>query len=67
MDRGLNSVHFDRTAWFEQFSSPANSVGHARAAIRLLLATAPQNSLDLQEEPLGLVRSIVLDAAYQLK
>ncbi|HKE39050.1 MAG TPA: DUF1800 domain-containing protein [Casimicrobiaceae bacterium] len=67
MGRGLDSVHFDSAAWLAQFDSLADAADRSDAAVRLLLAVAPQNVPDARDEPLALVRGIVLDASYQLK
>jgi len=66
MERGLASVHLDSARWLAQF--PGTTPGErAREAQRLLLATAPQQTADLDVDSLALVRGFVLDAAYQLK
>ncbi len=67
MDRGLNSVQFDSTAWLAQFGALPDGTQRVDAATRLLLATAPQAAPDPKSEPLVLVRGIVLDVSYQLK
>ncbi len=67
MDRGLNSVQFDSAAWFAQFGVVPDAAQRTDAAMKLLLATAPQAPPDPRSEPLAMVRGIVLDVAYQLK
>jgi uncharacterized protein (DUF1800 family) len=71
MDRGLASVRFDSEAWFAQLRPPAAAPqdvrDHVQAATRLVLAIAPQTPHEPTDEPLTLVRQLVLDAAYQLK
>jgi hypothetical protein len=67
MDRGLNSVQFDSTAWLAQFGAMPDATQRADASTRLLLATSPQAAPDPNSEPLAMVRSIVLDVSYQLK
>jgi hypothetical protein len=46
---------------------PTRRADRIDAAVRLLLAVAPQNAPDARDEPLAFVRGIVLDASYQLK
>jgi hypothetical protein len=65
MDRGLRSVQFESATWFAQFK--ATDATRTDAAMRLLLAYAPQSAPDPASDPLAMVRHIVLDAAYQLK
>lgn len=65
IDRGLRSVQFASDTWFAQLK--ATDTTRADAAMRLLLAYAPQSAPDPAGEPLAIVRHIVLDAAYQLK
>ena len=65
MDRGLKSVHFDSSQWFDTLETAPD--GRAAAASRVLLAYAPQQQIDAVGEPLAIVRQIVLDDAYQLK
>jgi uncharacterized protein (DUF1800 family) len=65
MDRGLRSVQFESTTWFAQFKITDST--RSDAAMRLLLAYAPQSAPDPASDPLTMVRHIVLDAAYQLK
>ena len=67
MERGLNSVTFDSSAWLAQFGHVQADAREADAATRFLLATAPQAKPDPHSEPLVMVRGIVLDVAYQLK
>ena len=67
MDRGMQSVHFDSAAWFARLGSPSVAGDRSGAAERLLLATSPQTALAQTDEPLSIVRALVLDAAYQLK
>ena len=66
MQRALASVHFDSARWMAQFPGGKSSERNA-AAMHLLLATAPQRSIDPDSDSLTLVRSVLLDAAYQLK
>ena len=65
MDRGLRSVQFESATWLAQLK--ATDVTRTDAAMRLLLAYAPQSAPDPASDPLAMVRHIVLDAAYQLK
>ena len=65
IERGLRSVRFDGTAWLADLETGERS--GADAAMRMLLAYAPQAAPDPTSAPLALVRQIVLDAAYQLK
>jgi hypothetical protein len=65
IERGLKSVRFDSDAWLAELGTDERS--RAGAAMRLLLAYAPQAAPDPSSPPLALVRQIVLDAAYQLK
>ena len=70
IDRGVNSVHFDATAWSTQLdTSRAHGAAGAQqdSAVRLLLAVAPQTSPKPGANTRALVRDITLDAAYQLK
>jgi uncharacterized protein (DUF1800 family) len=71
MERGLASVQFDSEAWFGRLRGPEGGPedmrDRAQAATRLLLAVAPQTPHEPTDEPLTLVRHLVLDAAYQLK
>jgi uncharacterized protein (DUF1800 family) len=71
MDRGLASVKFDREGWFARLGLPEGAPedvrDRAQAATRLLLAVPPQTPHEPTDEPLTLVRRLVLDAAYQLK
>jgi uncharacterized protein (DUF1800 family) len=71
MERGLASVQFDGNAWFARLSGPEGAPedmrDRAQAATRLLLALAPQTPHEPTDQPLALVRHVVLDAAYQLK
>jgi len=67
MDRGLDSVQFDSAAWFAQFGVLPDAPQRTDAAMKLLLAAAPQIPPDPHSEPLATVRGIVLDVAYQLK
>jgi len=66
MNRGINSLHFDSATWLAQLR-PTRDATRAEAATRLLLAAEPQNATDPRDEPLAMVRGIVLDASYQLK
>jgi hypothetical protein len=65
MDRGLRSVQFESATWLAQLK--ATDATRTDAAMRLLLAYAPQSAPDPASDPLAMVRHIVLDAAYQLK
>ena len=65
MDRGLRSVQFESATWLAQLKAP--DANRTDAAMRLLLAYAPQSAPDPASDPLTMVRHIVLDAAYQLK
>jgi uncharacterized protein (DUF1800 family) len=65
IDHGLRSVQFASDTWFAQLK--ATDATRADAAMRLLLAYAPQSAPDPGSESLAIVRHIVLDAAYQLK
>jgi uncharacterized protein (DUF1800 family) len=71
IERGLASVQFDSKAWFAQLAPPEGAPedvrDRAQAATRLVLAITPQTPHEPTGEPLGLVRQLVLDAAYQLK
>ena len=67
MERGMQSVQFDSAKWMSQVSSAPDPARRAADAERVLLATAPQAEPDAPGDPLALVRSLVLDAAYQLK
>jgi uncharacterized protein (DUF1800 family) len=67
MERGMSGVPFQSGVWLAQFDTARGSAGRSSAASRLLLATAPQSAPDANSEPLALVRSLVQDAAYQLK
>jgi len=71
MDRGLASVKFDREGWFARLGLPTGAPedvrDRAQAATRLLLAIPPQTPHEPTDEPLTMVRQLVLDAAYQLK
>jgi uncharacterized protein (DUF1800 family) len=67
MDRGIASLHFDSAAWLAQFHAARDATARADAATRMLLAAAPQAAPDPGDEPLAMVRGIVLDASYQLK
>ncbi len=65
MDRGLKSVQFESETWLAQIKTTDTT--RSTAAMRLLLAYAPQSAPDPASEPLAMVRHIVLDAAYELK
>ncbi len=66
MERRLDQTHLDSAAWVNALPG-AGPAARARAAQRLLLATAPLQAPDLDADPPSLVRGMVLDAAYQLK
>ena len=65
-ERALASLDFDSARWIAQFPG-ANAAERGRAAQQLLLATAPQQPPDFDDDSRTLVHAIVLDAAYQLK
>lgn len=67
MNRGMSSLHFDSAAWLAQLQPTRDAAARADAASKLLLAAAPQAAIDAGDEPLAMVRGIVLDASYQLK
>jgi len=64
-------VKFDREGWFARLGLPTGAPedvrDRAQAATRLLLAIPPQTPHEPTDEPLTMVRQLVLDAAYQLK
>jgi uncharacterized protein (DUF1800 family) len=66
MERALASLDFNSARWIAQFPG-ANAAERGRAAQQLLLATAPQQPPDFDDDSRTLVHAIVLDAAYQLK
>ena len=66
MERGVSNIHFDAAGWLAQFPGET-AAERGRRAQRLLLAVAPQQTVDLAADPSAVVRSLVLDAAYQLK
>jgi uncharacterized protein (DUF1800 family) len=66
MDRALDSVQFDSSAWFATLSVGTESQRTA-AAERFLLAIPPQAAPDPAADPLTVVRALVLDVTYQLK
>ena len=66
MERGLSSLHFDSARFMAQFPGTA-PVEQAAWAQRLLLAVPPQQPIDPAADSLAVVRSLALDAAYQLK
>jgi len=66
MNRALSQAHFDSARFVASFpGSTADERG--RAAQRLLLAMPPVHAVDTGADSLTLARSLVLDAAYQLK
>ena len=67
MDRGISSLQFDGGAWLARFQSAGDATARADAATRMLLAVAPQSPPDPRDQPIAVVRGIVLDASYQLK
>jgi len=67
VERGINSVQFDAIAWTAQLDGAHPKLRRSDAAVRMLLAVAPQTLPDASDDPLALVRGITLDAAYQLK
>jgi uncharacterized protein (DUF1800 family) len=67
IERGITSVRFDPAAWTAQLDTPRPAKSHRDAAVRLLLAVAPQTAPDANSDTLTLVRGLALDAAYQLK
>ncbi len=66
MERSLASVRFDSAQWVAALPG-ADGAARARAAQRLLLATEPLTSPETNADSLTLVRSLVQDAAFQLK
>jgi uncharacterized protein (DUF1800 family) len=67
MERGMQGVQFDGEAWFARLGAADDAVSRSQAASRVLLAIAPQAVHEPSDEPLTVVRQLVLDAAYQLK
>ena len=67
MERGLQSVRFDSAAWYARLDAADGAGARSHSAERLLLAVAPQAAPEATDEPLTVVRRLVLDAAYQLK
>jgi len=66
MERGVSSIRFDAGRWLAELPGETPAQRGARAQ-RLLLAVAPQQSVDLSADSPTVVRGLVLDAAYQLK
>ena len=66
MERSLASVRFDSVGWVAALPG-TDAAARAEAAQRLLLATAPLRAPDAGVDAPTLVRSVVQDAAYQLK
>jgi uncharacterized protein (DUF1800 family) len=66
MERGIASLHFDGARFVSGFPG-ATDAARAAAVQRLLLAVEPQRPIDPDVAPADLVRSVMLDAAYQLK
>ena len=66
MERGVSNIHFDAARWLAQLPGET-AAERGKRAQRLLLAVAPQQTIDLSADAPALVRSLVLDAAYQLK
>ncbi len=66
MERGMASLEFDSVHWMAQFPG-ATAAARARAAQRLLLATAPQATPDYNADSMTLVRGLLQDAAFELK
>jgi uncharacterized protein (DUF1800 family) len=64
--RALARIHFD-SARFVASLDGETAAERGRSAQRLLLAVAPVQAVDPGADSLTLVRSLVLDAAYQLK
>ncbi len=67
VDRGLRGVQFDSTAWLAQWKAPVDANARSDAIIRMLFAVPPQALPPPEDEPLALVRALVLDPAYQLE
>jgi hypothetical protein len=67
IERGVSSVQFESGVWLAQFDASRGTRTRSSVASRLLLATAPQTVPDASSESLALVRTLVLDAAYQVK
>ena len=66
MDRGVSTIRFDAARWLAQLPGET-AVERGKRAQQLLLAVAPQQSVDLSADPTAVVRALVLDATYQLK
>jgi len=66
MEREIASLHFDGARFVAQLRG-ATAAERAAAAQRLLLPVEPQRSVDPAVDAPALVRSLVLDPAYQLK
>ena len=66
MDRGVSTIRFDAARWLAQLPGET-AVERGKRAQQLLLAVAPQQSIDLSADPTAVVRALVLDATYQLK
>jgi uncharacterized protein (DUF1800 family) len=65
MDRALDSVQFDSSAWFASLG--VSQERRTTAAERFLLPIPPQVAPDPSADPLNVVRALVLDVTYQLK
>ncbi len=66
MNRGLAQIHFDSARFVAAFPG-ATPDERGRAVQRLLLAVPPVAPLDTGADSLTLARTLLLDAAYQLK
>ncbi|MDQ6620307.1 MAG: DUF1800 domain-containing protein [Pseudomonadota bacterium] len=67
IQRGTGSLQLDSARWMAtSFGGDTESSRNAAAA-RLLLTTSPQQPLDVHADSLTFLRSVLLDAAYQLK
>jgi len=61
----VRRVRFDSSRWFAQFGGDDNE--RRSRAMRLLLPIAPQVEPPATDAPVSVLRSVMLDAAYQLK
>jgi hypothetical protein len=66
MERGASNIRFDAARWLAQLPGKTDAE-RAKRAQRLLLPVAPQHAIDFSADAPTVVRSLVLDAAYQLK
>jgi uncharacterized protein (DUF1800 family) len=67
VDRGLRSVQFDSKSWLAQWKAPGDANAQSDAFVRLLFAVPPQAPPARGEEPLAMLRGLVLDAAFELE